>query len=163
MEFDSYAVLARQNVEVLSLLKFYFKEIFTAVHRRLNIRPTLNNPWRIVIVHKIFADIFIQFFRTVRNYKYQLGVTITDVKKDRSRKSISVSITFTNLNIFLFHFDKTIGGIDVKKFLGKSVTDCTAKVIIDDEKPALLTYNFKKHLFTSKLHYLATNRYVNIF
>ena len=29
---------------------------------------------------QIFADILIQFFLAVRNYKSQLGVTITDVK-----------------------------------------------------------------------------------
>ena len=62
MEFDSYAILAGQNVEVLTLLKFNFKKIFIAVRRRLNIRPTVNNPCRIANAQKIFADIFIQFF-----------------------------------------------------------------------------------------------------
>ena len=97
----------------------------------------------------------------VSDYKIQLGETITDVKRDCSGKLTSVSKTFTNLNLLIFHFDKAKQAIDIKKFLQNSVRDCTAKVIIDDEKLALLTYNWKKHLFTSKLHYLATNRYGN--
>ena len=52
------------------------------------------------------------------------------------------------MNTFIFYFDKAVGEIDIKKFLQKSIKDCAAKVIIDDKKPALLTYNCKKHLFT---------------
>lgn len=87
MEFNSYVVLARPNVEVVPLLRLNFKEIFIAIHRRLNILTTINDPWRIVTAHKIHADIFIQFSQAVPDYKIQLGVTIADIKGDRSEKS----------------------------------------------------------------------------
>ena len=161
--FDSYAVLGRQNVEVLPLLKFHFKEVFKTIHRRLSIRPTLKNPWVIVVSHKIFFDVFIQFFRAVRDYKIQLGVEIIEEKRDRHRRLLSAKIKFSNYNTFLFHFDKALGGgIEIKSLLQKSIRDCTAKVVISDDKPALLNYDCKKHLLNLKVHYLAKNRYGNI-
>lgn len=64
MEFDPYAVLARQNVEVLPPLKLDFNEIFTAVHQRLNIRPTINNPiiLRELLLHTQCLRIFLLNF-----------------------------------------------------------------------------------------------------
>ena len=99
-----------------------------------------------LIAHKIFGYIFIQFFWAVCDYKIQLGVIITDVKRDCSEKLRSVSVTITDLNIFIFYFDKAIGRINIKKSLWKSVKECTATVINDEEKPALLTWNCKKYL-----------------
>ena len=60
MEFNEYVVFTRQNAEVLPFLKFRFEEIFTAIYKRLNVRP----------------DIFIHFFQVVPDYKIQLGMQL---------------------------------------------------------------------------------------
>ena len=51
MEFNEYVVFTRQNAEVLPFLKFRFEEIFTAIYKRLNVRPKIERPWRIDIAY----------------------------------------------------------------------------------------------------------------
>ena len=51
MEFNKYVVFTRQNAEVLLFLKFHFEDIFTGIYKILNVRPAIENPWRIDIAY----------------------------------------------------------------------------------------------------------------
>ena len=53
MAFDSYAALSDLKVGLLPQLNFHFVEIFSTVRRRLSIRQTISNPYKIVVRHKI--------------------------------------------------------------------------------------------------------------
>ena len=157
MAFDPYSELPAIKVDLLPQLNFHFKEIFCTIKRRLKIRQTINHPYKIIINHKLHHELYLKWYRAVRDYVPSFGRKIT-VSRKRNRSIKSIEISFTHLGSFRYHLTKAVGE-DVKTYLKKSIGDCKLKVVVSEDKPAVLCFDMNRNSLSMKLSYEVTNRY----
>ena len=110
------------------------------------------------LVEHIAPEVYIQFFRAVRDYKFQIGIR-TNTIKDKKGKTKEYNIKFTHKGVFTFHLKQIAKSCrKLKKTAGNG---SVASVTISEEKPA--EFNFKVNNGTLKvtLRYKVVNKYGN--
>ena len=131
------------------------------ISRRLTPKEKFTNPWKIILHRDIYSFVFIEFYRAIKDYKISFGRNFS-VKKDRRGKITSIIIKFIHEGTLLFHLScvSNKSTSEVKQFFRKTWNNGNrAKVIVNEEKPAVLTYNNLKHTLTFQLHYELKNNY----
>ena len=78
---DTYAVLKGEKVPLCGLLTFERKSILDKIYRRLSIRQTLNNHWKVVVTNNIHSSIYYKFFRAILDFNIKFGFS-TSRKRD---------------------------------------------------------------------------------
>lgn len=68
LALNPYEILKTQKDEIYPLVNFEFKNILRKVKRRLTVRQSLRNPWRVLIKHEIHDKLFYAWFRSVRDH-----------------------------------------------------------------------------------------------
>ena len=78
---DTYAVLKEEKVPLCGLLSYERKSISDKIYRRLSIRQTLNNPWKVGVTNNINSSIYYKFFRAIRDFNIKFGLS-TSTKRE---------------------------------------------------------------------------------
>ena len=136
---NAYKILEEQKVEVIPLLNFEFKNLLDKIYRRLTIKQTIKNPWKVIVEHSI-------------------------KKRDRRNNIKTIIISFTDIRSLTFHFSKGYNNSnrDARPFLTKSVQDCHLKFTAMENNPVEFVFDCSKNMLTISGSYKVKNRYDNI-
>ena len=153
LTLDPYGILKAQKDEIFPLVKFEFKSILTKVKRRLTVRQSLRNPWRVLVKHDIHHKLFYAWFRSVRDHIPQFGRVVEINAKEWK-------VTFTNINSFIFHLSKALDGSNngAKVFVNR---DCPVKLVASDDDPIRLPFYRQKNQLIISGRYIVLNCYGN--
>ena len=129
-------------------------------NRRISMREKLRCPWVVNIQRYIYRDIFLQFYRAVRDYKTQFGVTVVAEKK-RDQQLKSITITFVHLGAFKFHLKQvTSDAISIENLFNKKLQHgCIGRIVVNETKQATLKYNVSTGLLKLSVSYVVFNKY----
>lgn len=101
-------------------------------------------------------------FQAIRDYRVRHNISIA-MKRNRLGHGEHFQITFNHIGEFCFHLTKLCGFFskdNVKAyFTKKSSNGKKAEIVLTNDKPATIEYNFKKSKMTIKLFYEVKNKY----
>jgi len=135
--------------------------VLQKVKRRLTQRKNFKDPWTIVVFVDIHTTAYFQLYLAIKNYKTEYGRTI-ELTKNKKRKLTSIKITFTHLGSLKHHLKKICKCNINEYFERKWRNGNRAKGIVNEERPAILTFNTLKHQLQFKVSYELSNRYGTI-
>jgi hypothetical protein len=163
MEFNSYAIFQVKKVEILPIVNFQFKILLGKVHRRLSIRQTIRNPWKVVVVESIHRNIILEWFKAVRDHSTRFG-RCTEEKRDKKGVLTELFIKFIDIRSFVFHFSKAIDFTNrsAKFYTTKKIRGCKIRVTASEEHPIIFHFHVRRSKVTLTLHYEVKNRYGNV-
>lgn len=163
---DTWELIRRKKTAVQPLLEFFFNDLLSGVKNKLRKRATNAHPWKVVVHSKIPGNIFLEFYRTLRDYKIR---TFREIEVTRKKDgSISrIVFTFTNIGPLKFHLGQATDITDIaafkKKYFCREWPDgCEAAVSITPDKAATLVFNMKTQKMTFSAPYEVRNSYGNL-
>lgn len=158
---ETYDVLREKDVKVFEIVQFHLERISIGINQKISFKQKYKNPWTIEVVEFIQKSIFYEFFRAVRDYKISFGRNISTIK-DKKKNSTSFIIEFTHYGCMRYHFTQsttfTQDHID-KLFTKTNSIENKANIVINEEKPLLITYKIKTGMCSIKAHYMVKNKY----
>jgi len=160
---QSYEVLKRHNNASCELIEWHFTEIAKSIKRKITLKRKFTDPFTCTVSRDIHKTIFYQAFIAVRDYETKFG-TQTAVSRNKKNIVTGYSITFEHFGAFKFHLSKLCNQSkqEVANLLSKSFScGSKGKVIVTNEKPAVITYNCTRNSLTLKCHYETVNVYGN--
>ena len=162
--FDSYAALRNHQTTTSDILEWHFTSLVKSMYRKVSLHQRYRNPWRICVAEKIKFEIFIQFYKAVRDFKISYGRTLKLEKYKNSSIKV-ITITFTHLGALKYHLTQTTNGNlnDINEFFEKKLKNGNkGAIIVTEEKPATLTHKVATSTLTMDLCYKVYNKYGNI-
>lgn len=159
-----YSKLNEQNVSIGRLWEWHMASITSGIKRKLSFRQKIKNPWKIEVIEVIHRDVFIVWFKLIRDFKIQYGRTINVVRDKKTNIGKVYTITFTHFGALRYHMSEIGQNIKIKQdnFSRKNTIGNTATVVVDTEHPATVTFNASKSTVTFDLHYQVINKYGNV-
>lgn len=163
MELNAYAILADQKVDLSIILNFGFKELLDKIKRRLSIKQSVQNPWKISLTNSIHCSIFVQWYRAVRDHNTSFGREVSETR-ERNGTLKTVVIKFSDIRSFTFHFSKGLNNSnkDARAYIKKTVRHCKIQLVASTDNPIVLLYNCKKNSLKFSGKYEVLNRYGNL-
>ena len=163
---DTWALTRSKKTAVQPLLEFFFKDLLSGVKNKLKKKATNAHPWKVVVYTKIPAHIFLEFYRTLRDYKIRNFREI-DVTRKKDGTICRIVFKFTHPGPLKFHLGQATDVTDIvafkKKYFVREWTDgCEAAVTITPDEPATLVFNMKTQKMTFSAPYEVRNSYGNL-
>ena len=152
-----YNILDGKSVSVANLWEWHLPHIVDGISRKLSFRKRIKNPWKISVQEYIIREVFVQWYRVLREFQTEHGRTLTKTER-------KYTISFNHYGTFKFHFTKLSGNsVDLsKKFIKEDKLGNRAKVVATTRKPIIITYDVRKALMTININYEVTNKYGNV-
>ena len=83
-----------------------------------------------------------------------------EIKQNKKKKPTEYTINFTHFGCSKFHIEKIIGKDKLVKYFQKeNKSAAKAKVVINQEKPAIMSYKLSTGSLTLSVNYEVENRY----
>lgn len=163
MAFNAYQILNNKKTEVKELLNFEISDILKKIKKRLRIKQSVRNPWRITISQRFHRNLFIEWYKAIRDHSTSFGREVA-AKRDRKGVLTEVRISFTDIRSLVYHFSRALDNSSdgSAAFLKKKAGNCKVEVISSSEYPSEIIFNAKSNRLTFKSRYQVTNRYGNI-
>ena len=122
------------------------------MHRRIIFKETFKNPWCSQAAENIHFGVFYEWFTAIEDFHIHFG-RITEIKRNKKKKPTEYTINFTHFGWLKFHIEKVIVKDKLGKyFQKKNKSGAKAKVVITEEKPAIMSYKLTQPAITcSKL------------
>ena len=153
----SYELLKHKQGSVFNILQYHFQNVFKSVLRRISFRERYRNPWRIEISESLHWSLFYEWFKAIQDHNIHFGRSL-EIEKDKKKIVKKYVIKFFHLGTFKYHCKQILEEDPVLKKKNK-VTGATAKVVVADDKPAVIIYDIKKGQMIMKMRYQVTNKY----
>ena len=159
MSSSLYYVLHGKEIEVKEILDFHTCKIIESVHRQITFKKTFENPWCSQAAENIHFGVFYDWFKAIKDFHIHFGRT-TEIKRNKKKKPMEYSINFTHFGCLKFHTEKIIGKDKLSKYFQKeNKSGARAKVVINEEKPAIMSYKLSTGSLTLSISYEVENRY----
>lgn len=158
---DTYAVLRSETFGVGELLKYHFVEVIKLVYKKITQKENFRNPWEIILKREIFSQLYIQFYRAIKDFRTSFGRTVT-VDRDSKNKIKSIKIVFTNLSALKLHLKEltNLSKADISKYFARSWKNGnTAKVVVSEEKPVVFIFKISTNSLVINMSYELKNKY----
>ena len=154
----SYERLHSKKITVAPLLSIELESILGKISRCLTVKQKVNDPLKVTFDHQIHSDIFLQWYRAIRDNTTHFGVDFL-IKQDRKEKIKTVTLTFTDIRSFKFHVTKACGeNIQIDSYITKKKDHNKLELLTPIKK----TLDSPKHSLKFKASYQAKNQYNNI-
>ena len=150
-----YNLLERRQISLSALWAWHLERIIGAMRRKISFREKIKDPWKIKVEEFIHRDVFVQWYRVLRDFRTEHGRTL-----DKTEKQYTIS--FHHLGTFMYHLKQLSGKENVIAFSKKVKTGSTASVIATAAQPVKITYNISKSTLLFELHYQVINKYGNV-
>ena len=159
MSSSSNDVLDEREVAVKEILDFHTCKIIESVNRRITFKETFKNPWCSQAAENIHFGVFYEWFKAIEDFHIHFGRT-TEIKRNKKRKPTEYTINFTHFGCLKFHIEKIIGKDKLAKYFQKeNKSGARAKVVVNEEKPAIMSYKLSTSSLTLTVKYEVENRY----
>ena len=160
---DTYAVLKEEKVPLCGLLSFELKSILGKIYRRLFIRQTLNNHWKVVVTHNIHSSIYYKFFRAIRDFNMKFCLS-TSTKRDKRDRIKTLTVRFTDIRSAIYRLSKELDDSkdSTKPYTNKKVKDCTIKLKASKNEPNVMEYAYSRSKLTISGGFALKNCYGNV-
>lgn len=89
-----YKDLEKKDVSVVAVLKWYAIRIVDSIKQKLSFWQKIKDPWKIHICESMCLEIFIDWFKILRDYEIEYGRTV-DVIHDKRKIGKVYTITFS--------------------------------------------------------------------
>ena len=161
--FDTYKSLQQYKTSTSTLVEYHLNNILKAMRIKLKENQTFVNPYNPNFNEKIHPEIFYKIYRTVRDSSNKYGIVCPATKGKKGNKSYQME--FKNYEIWNYHATKLhnqkydpLHNYLFKTFPSKS----TAKVIINLDKPLIITYKVSTTTCCLSFFYSLTNQHGTI-
>ena len=156
---SSCEMLDGKEIKVKEILDFQTWKIIKSLHHWIYSRETFKNLCCSQAAENVNFDVLCEWFKAIEDFHIHSGRT-TEIKRNKKKKPTEYTINFTHFGCLKFHIEKIIDKDKLGKYFQKeNKSEAKPKVVITEEKPAIMSYKLSTGSLILSVNYGMGNHY----